>query len=242
MIKVKSSGQRIFFPVLTSQVEQLVLVAFCDASHKSMPDRLRSVEGVTVFLVSKVDNKAAVLQWVSRIVQRSKGVQTSPSAAEAIALNLGLALLKELKVVMEDILQQEIETVLVTDSKNVYQQVNSSVKITDPQASLDIANIRDPLETGAINHVTWVKSELMLADTLTKSKANSSVLSRVLADGKWRTRVDWPLLWLKTVDEPEDIRGLLLWFLHQDPEQNLGSQSGEAAGDPQCLGPFMASS
>ena len=158
MIKVKSSGQRIFFPVLTSQVEQLVLVAFCDASHKSMPDRLRSVEGVTVFLVSKVDNKAAVLQWVSRIVQRSKGVQTSPSAAEAIALNLGLALLKELKVVMEDILQQEIETVLVTDSKNVYQQVNSSVKITDPQASLDIANIRDPLETGAINHVTWVKS------------------------------------------------------------------------------------
>ena len=92
----------------------------------------------------------------------------------------------------DSIFGEEIETILVTDSKNIYQQCNSSTKITDPHASLDIANIRAHLETGAISHLSWVKSEYMLADTLTKSKANFTIISRVLAEGKIPFMDFWP--------------------------------------------------
>ena len=192
MIKAKSTGQRLLFPALGSDPTLLSLVAFCDASHKSMPDKLRSVEGVIIFLVNKTNNDAGVLQWVSRVIQRAKGIQTSPSAAEAIAINAGLALVKELRHVMYSIFQHKIEAILVTDSKNIYQQANSSVKITDPHASLDIANIRVHLETGDINYLTWVKSEFMLADTLTKCKANFNMLRRVLAEGRIPFNDFWP--------------------------------------------------
>ena len=72
---------------------------------------------------------------------------------------------------------------LRTDSKSLKEHLGTKKVIQDPHLRIDTARLREMVEIGEV-HVTWVPTELMLADCLTKTDASSDLLREVLASGK----------------------------------------------------------
>ena len=72
---------------------------------------------------------------------------------------------------------------LHTDSKSLKEHLGTKKVIQDSRLWVDTARLREMVEIGEV-HVTWVPTELMLADCLTKKDASSYLLRQVLASGK----------------------------------------------------------
>ena len=72
---------------------------------------------------------------------------------------------------------------LHTDSKSLKEQLRTKKVIQDPHLWVDTACLREMVETDEV-HVTWVTTELMLADYLTKKDASSDLPQQVLASEK----------------------------------------------------------
>ena len=68
---------------------------------------------------------------------------------------------------------------LYTDSKSMAEHLESTRVIGDPRLRVDIARLREMKDIGEIE-VKWVKSELQLADCMTKKGASTELLRRVL--------------------------------------------------------------
>ena len=56
------------FPSITPDSSKLKIYAFADAALSNLPDRVSSTRGSVIFLVS--ENKASVLSWASKKIQR----------------------------------------------------------------------------------------------------------------------------------------------------------------------------
>ena len=72
---------------------------------------------------------------------------------------------------------------LHTDSKSLKEHLGTKKVIQDPRLQVDTACLRELVKIGEV-HLTWVTTELMLADCLAKKDASSDLLRQVLASGK----------------------------------------------------------
>ena len=70
-----------------------------------------------------------------------------------------------------------------TDSNQLAQQIKSTKQPVDMRMRLDIAGIRESVNTGEIDSITWIPTKEMLADPLTKKNADIKLLKQTLERG-----------------------------------------------------------
>merc|ERR1711954_146071 len=108
------------YPDLGS-IEEWVLVGFADAALHSMPDKVGSVGGQVLILANKVTERACVLGWRSKQLQR---VVHSSLGAEAFSLLELFGDLHYAKMIMKQMFGEEVDKldcIAITDSRNLYQ-------------------------------------------------------------------------------------------------------------------------
>ena len=104
--------------------------------------------------------------WKSKMIEWKV---KSTIAAESLALNDGAEKSVEIAKILRQLLEGiEIKINCYTDNKSIVDAISSTKKIDSPMLNIDSQIIRDYLETGWINQVKWIKSEMQLADPLTK--------------------------------------------------------------------------
>ena len=165
----------LFFPRLQN-FSKCSLECYTDAAHKNLPNG-KSQGGLIIFLKDEFGNKCPIY-WRSKKLER---VVKSSLAAETQALVEGA----EYTVCIASILKMlfnviEIKVNCYTDSKSLVDSL-SSLKQQEPCFRQDTLVLKDMLERGTIEPITWVRSQDQLADVLTKRGVCTGRIMKVLS-------------------------------------------------------------
>ena len=155
------------------------MFVFTDASYANLPDGASSAGGYVILLCGK-DNRTIVLSWSSNKLKR---VVKSTTAAEALALVLGLEECIYLRALICTILQAHqsnlpIEGII--DNKNLHSVIYSTKLISEKRLRIDIANIKEMISNNEIQQIKWKPTLFQLADCLTKKGANCDRLFDIM--------------------------------------------------------------
>ena len=71
-----------------------------------------------------------------------------------------------------------------TDSKGLIDTLKSTKQVDEGKMRFNVARIKEFLELKEVEEIRWVPTHMMLADSLTKSKADPSRLIRLLEKGE----------------------------------------------------------
>lgn len=175
--KLQMTKSSLLFPPLGDPRNIEVLV-YQDASHANLPNGA-SQGGLIVFLSG--NGRVAPLMWSSKKLKR---VTKSPLASEAsILTDAADAGFLASKMVQELFGLMYVPCVTSkTDSKSLWDHLNTTKVTSDARLRVDVACIREMIKLGEIK-VDWVEKSLQLADCLTKAGASSSSLLDVLRSG-----------------------------------------------------------
>ena len=175
--KLKNDKVKLSYPSL-GDPGQMKVVVYGDGSHNSLPNGA-SQGGKIVFLTG--NGRSAPISWQSKKLDR---VTKSPLATEisavADAADMGFLVASMTKEMFALDKLPDIE--LITDSNSLKQHLETKTTITDPRNRVDTARLREMTDIGEVQ-IKWVRSELMLADCLTKHGASSEILRKVLTSG-----------------------------------------------------------
>ena len=164
------------------KIEESRLVIFSDASYRNLPDG--GSQGGFIIFLSDNDGNCSPVHWQSRKLRR---VVNSTLAAECLALQEAAEHGVYLKTVMQEILGDRISDIPVdcyTDNKSLEDSLYSTKTLENKRLILDLATIKDMLQSKEIQSVRWIDKHDQLADCLTKQTASSQVLQQVLQSGK----------------------------------------------------------
>eukprot|EP00973_Karenia_brevis_P035975 4963798-Karenia_brevis.AAC.1 len=77
--------------------------------------------------------------------------------------------------------------VLIIDAKSVYDAVTATEIKAHPESHLKfhVMKMREWLDRGVLDRITWVDNRGMLADALTKGSATRLDLLRACNEGRW---------------------------------------------------------
>lgn len=184
MQKLQGIATRMVFPDLGA-VSDWTFVGYGDAGIKSMPDKLGSCGGQVVLIANNRLGAGCVLNWRSKKLTR---VVVSSLAGEALALVAAIGEMVYTKAIFKQIYGEIIDSVPVvvyTDSRNLYEAINSTTLVDDAWLIPDIAVIKEALCQKTITCVRRVKSEDMLANCLTKAGVSAEQLMKVLQTGRY---------------------------------------------------------
>ena len=166
----------LFFPRLQNLGKCCSLECYTDAAHKNLPNG-KSQGGLIIFLQDEEGNKCPIY-WRSKKLER---VVKSALASETQALVEGAeytdCIAGIIKTIFSDI---KIKINCYTDSKSLVDSL-SSLKPQEPCLRQDTLVLKDMLEKGTIEPLTWVKSEEQLADVLTKRGVWTGKIIKVLS-------------------------------------------------------------
>ena len=179
MKKLKVDGTSMKF-VNLGPVEEWTLVGFGDAGFKSLPDKISSCGGQVLLLSNEKKGVSCVVNWKAKKIKR---VVSSSTAAEALEVNDVLDELVYVKLVLMELLggkAHSIPTRVATDSKNLYDVIQSTTIAENPRLRVDVAKVKDSLRDEELNKLFHVKGKEMLADVLTKQGAPGFRLMKVL--------------------------------------------------------------
>ena len=191
MIKLKSEDTTMCFPDLGMDLANWVLVGFGDAGVKSMPDKITSVGGHVMALCNKENNRCCILSWKSKKIRRKV---ISSLAGEALAMIVTIGVIVYTRAVLEQLYGKRVNmipSIVVTDSKNLEEAIQSTSLVEDSWLVPDIAVIKEAVEEKTVTHVRRVKSQEMLANCLTKAGASGTELLNVLRIGEYKLPGGW---------------------------------------------------
>ena len=149
------------------------LTVFSDASLRGLSGKVNSAMGYLIFLSDgynpNKNSKCCILTWKSCKVKR---VVTSTFDAETIALELGLEeaiVIKDQLIKMTNLDERLIKIEAFVDCRDTYEAVISHKQFPKGSrlASLEVAKLKEMLETGQVDRISWLDSEHQLADVLT---------------------------------------------------------------------------
>ena len=149
-----------------------------DASHGNLPNGA-SQGGFPVFLCG--NGRVAPISWASKKLKR---VTKSPLASEASILTDGAdAAFLVGKMFQEVFRLKEIPDITsFTDSKSLWDHLNTTKVSDDGRLRVDVAYIREMVKLKELK-VNWVDKSQQLADCLTKAGPSSASLLEVLRNG-----------------------------------------------------------
>ncbi len=73
-----------------------------------------------------------------------------------------------------------------SDSASLVESIRSTKQVDEGSMRLHVERIKDHLLSQNVETVTWIPTDKMLADPMTKLKADSTNLTRVLRTGVWK--------------------------------------------------------
>ena len=158
--KLKGETTHMFFPNLGEIIEWSI-IGYCDASVKSMPDKLTSVGGQVVLLVNQNKHLACVLNWKSKKLVRKI---VSSLAGEALSM---VALIGDIvyhKSILSQIFGEEVSSIpiiLFTDCKNLHDAIHSTSLVDDSWLVPDIAIIQEAIVQKTLSNIHRVSKRDM---------------------------------------------------------------------------------
>ena len=179
LVKLKEHESCIRYNVLGDSVSLLV---YTDAAHANLPDGISSTGGLIVFIADSSGNMSP-LSWRSN---KCKRVVKSSLAAEALALELGIAEALYIRHMMREILHFSAEQLQIhayIDSKSLLEALRSTKLVDDRRLRIDIGAMKQAIER-EITSVNWISGKDMLANPLTKRGADGSDLLAVFQTGR----------------------------------------------------------
>ena len=178
--KLKEENISVKVNTIESFVDTKLLV-FHDASFANMAGS-GSQGGYVIFLSDVFANKVTPIAWQSH---RLKRVVNSTIGAETMALIEASGKAYWLRCMISEIVPSfSVPIHCFTDSKTLYHAIKSTKQITDKRLSIDLAMIKEKLESKEIDHINWISNENQLADCLTKRGANCEKLLATLRSAK----------------------------------------------------------
>ena len=179
---VKYTKSRIFFAKMSSNMNELSIIMYSDASYKNLPDS-GSQGGHIVFLSD--GRNCSPLAWHSTRVKR---IVRSSTASELLALLDGCDTAFLMSRLISEIYSGRrgvsIPIECYTDSKNLFDAAHSTTSISDQKALVDLSIVREQIKNKEIQ-LKWISNKQQLADVLTKKGANCDGLLNVLSKGKF---------------------------------------------------------
>lgn len=179
--KIKEGEAKVYFPNL-GHWNNWKLILFTDAAHANLSDGVGSTGALLVLLMNDKKNCCPLI-WHTHKIKR---VVKSTIAAEALSLLEGLENTCYIRQMLQEILgivKIQIPIEAYIDNKSVTESIQSTKMVDDKRLRLDIAAIKELIETQQIQSVRWCPGKLQLADAMTKKGTSGYSLLSLIQSG-----------------------------------------------------------
>jgi len=185
-----NAATKICFEKLPCNLEDLCLVIYSDASWANMSN-LRSQSGQTFILAAHPKDFSGdefhgnMIHWRSTRIRR---VCSSTFAAETLSAVDAKDTGANLKSLLQHWLDMPIRMRLKSDCNSLV----TSMKKIDPESTekrlkLDLLSLKEDIESGELEELEWVPTDIMYADTLTKHMDAIDILT-AMWQNKWNCK------------------------------------------------------
>ena len=183
--KVKRDTTEFVIPNI-GPMEEWLLVGISDAATKKI-NNLFSVSGQIVMLVNKFTNKASVLFWASKKIER---VVSSSLAAEALALQKLFSTMHYVRQILNQMFgtsAKNIPGLALIDNQDLWSTLHHIKNCEDKRLLSDIIQLKQGIVIDhTVQEVRYVSSKEMLSDCLTKQGKSAEAFNIVLKSGEYK--------------------------------------------------------
>jgi len=103
------------------------------------------------------------------------------------SLNTAVGIGRQLRQIQTGRLEKKPATIKAySDSTSLIESINSTKPVDEGSMRASVHRIKDYLDHQDITAITWVPTHEMLADSLTKKKANTTSLTQMMKTGGWK--------------------------------------------------------
>ena len=181
--KMNKTSVRLRFGIPEGSMQDLQILAFSDASLSNLPDQVSSTRSFVILLSG--GGKVTPISWCSKKLER---VAKTIIYAEGIALGKCLDEAINLRQTLMEMLpaKTNIPIIGITDSKSLWDNIQSTSQADDLKLRREVASIREQLELKEVTEIKWTPTHLQLADSLTKLSASPELLIKVITSGDFK--------------------------------------------------------
>ena len=180
LIKVVRRVKSIMGEVVLDELkeENLYWEAYADASFGNVEDGHTQLG----YIISLTDGRRRCpMWWKSR---KSRRVAKSTIEAEALSVGEVIEGVIYFNRLWEEIVgDRKLKAVVKTDSRTLMTAIKSSTGVSSKRLKIEIAAIRETIETGEIQEVQWIAGKKQIADILTKAGVSEEVV-RAYVEGR----------------------------------------------------------
>ena len=162
-----------------TKMDDCSIICYADASFKNLSDG-GSQGGFLIFLYNENTNCLIPIQWQSKRIKR---IVRSALAAECLALQDGVDAAYLIRELIKEIKGVTLKITAMTDSKSLFDAINSTKSVEDKRLRPDIAALKEKHDLGEVNLYCWIPTGEQLADCLTKAGASTAPLLKALSGG-----------------------------------------------------------
>ena len=180
---MNKTSVRLRFGIPEGSMQDLQILAFSDASLSNLPDQVSSTRSFVILLSG--GGKVTPISWCSKKLER---VAKTIIYAEGIALGKCLDEAINLRQTLMEMLpaKTNIPIIGITDSKSLWDNIQSTSQADDLKLRREVASIREQLELKEVTEIKWTPTHLQLADSLTKLSASPELLIKVITSGDFK--------------------------------------------------------
>jgi hypothetical protein len=153
----------------------LRVVCFTDAGFASHADDFKSQLGFVIAIVD-ADNRATVVAYGSR---KGRRVTRSVLVSELFALVEGFDTAAAIAYQLSEILSINVPVWVAVDSRTLFTVVTRMGHVSEKRFMVDVAELRDQYVQDKLK-VFWIPSSDNCADPLTKARASTTALEKLL--------------------------------------------------------------
>ena len=166
-------------------MDSLYLEIHADASFGNVDDKTRSTAGAVIILRGSLGTGSPIY-WRSKVIARvCKSAKSAETCAleDAIdtAINIGRQVHQLRTGKIED---KSCRIIARTDSKGLVDTLSTTKQVDEGRMRLNVYRIKEYQKLKEVDSIKWIPTTHMLADALTKARADPSRLRKVLETGK----------------------------------------------------------
>ena len=180
--KIKEQSTELTLPNI-GKIEEWILVGVTDASNKSV-NKIFAVGGFVIMLVNKHTNRASVLSWSSKKIDR---VCNSSLAAETLSLQMLASNMFFVRQILEQMFGDRaanIPGLALTDNQDLYSCVHNLKACEDKRLLADIISIKQAIaDDKTITELRYISKDVMISDCLTKTGKLGEDLLNIVRTG-----------------------------------------------------------
>ena len=166
LIKIVRKVKSIMGIVVLEELEgeEIYWEAYADASFGNVEDGHTQLG----YIISLTDGKRRCpIWWKSR---KSRRVAKSTIEAETLSVGEAIEGLIYFNRLWEEIVgERKLEALVKTDSRTLMTAIKSSTGVSSKRLKIEIAAIRETIESGDVQEVLWIPGKSQIADVLTKT-------------------------------------------------------------------------